>query len=50
MNKRCILLIAVVLLLQVIMSGCGGGFDSDSDNAKNLERSLFGPDSSSVNR
>ncbi len=34
----------IIMILIVLLNGCSGGFDSDSDNAGNLDQSLFGPD------
>lgn len=45
MNKRVVACVLATLALVVSLIGCGGGFDHDSENAKNIEKSLFGPDS-----
>lgn len=34
----------LIMILIVMLNGCSGGFDSDSDNAGNLDQSIFGPD------
>jgi Na+/pantothenate symporter len=45
MIKRVALNIFVTVVLTTSLIGCGGGFEHDSDNAKNIEKSIFGPDS-----
>lgn len=44
MTRRMIMCIFVILIFVATLIGCGGGFDHDSDNAKNIEKSIFGPD------
>jgi Na+/pantothenate symporter len=45
MIKRVVLFIVATMVLMASLIGCGGGFEHDSDNAKNIEKSIFGPDS-----
>jgi hypothetical protein len=40
--SACVFATAVIMASLI---GCGGGFEHDSENAKNIEKSIFGPDS-----
>ena len=45
MIKKMVSCIVVIIFFLVSLVGCGGGFDHDSANAKNIDKSIFGPDS-----
>jgi hypothetical protein len=49
--KRTIIFLCITLLwLLFLLPGCGGGFNGDSDNAKNFMRPLFKkPDTTKTN-
>jgi hypothetical protein len=38
------LYLKAVVAAAFVLSGCGGGFDSDSSNAENVDNALFGLD------
>lgn len=41
-------LIAVAIVSLVLLIGCGGGFDGNSENADSVVKPLFGSDSAYV--
>lgn len=45
MIKRIVVCFFAVVVLMISLIGCGGGFDHDSENANNIAKPIFGPDS-----
>jgi Na+/pantothenate symporter len=43
--KRVVVYIFALVVLVTPLIGCGGGFDHDSENANNIDKPIFGPDS-----
>jgi outer membrane lipopolysaccharide assembly protein LptE/RlpB len=45
MRKVHFLVYVFVLLVTLVLGGCGGGFRGDSEGANDLGETIFGPDS-----
>ena len=45
MIERMAQCLVVIIFSLLFLVGCGGGFDNDSVNAENIDKSIFGPDS-----
>lgn len=44
MVHRFVTVWALITLLLITLSGCGGGFKADNENSEIFEKSIFGPD------